>query len=100
MVEVLSVFVQLEAPKGKSPGKAIEGCYIVDSGMVILTNRRGEPVQDDSGKKYTQKLGDGDNPKQIAARLTKQFRGALRGNNAAPHGFSGPIEYPKSWKVV
>jgi len=92
---VRTVFVQIEAPKGSYEGRAIEGCYIVDSDMVTLTNRRGEPVHDDNGKKYTQKLGDGDNPKQIAARLTKQFRNALRGNNAAPIGWNKPLSYPK-----
>jgi hypothetical protein len=96
MAEVHTVFVQIEAPKGNFRGRVVEGCYIVDDGKVILTNRRGEPVQDDTGKNYEQRLAEGDNPKQIAGILTKKLRKALRGGNALPSGFSGPINYPKT----
>ena len=92
---VHSVFVQLEAPRGNSPGKVVEGCYTIENGAVVLTNRHGDSVRDDGGNKYAQKLAEGDNPKQIAARLTKELRKALRGNNGPPRGFRGPIEYPK-----
>jgi hypothetical protein len=99
MTDIKSVFVQVEPPKGEYQGKVAEGCYIVESGMVKLTNRRGVPVQDDDGKRYEQKL-EGNDPKWVAGQLTKQFRKALRGNSAAPRGFSGPIAYPKSWNKV
>ena len=100
MPEVQIVFVQTEAPKGNFPGRVVEGKYIVDGDLVTLTDRRGEPVRDAEGKTCTQKLNAGDNPKQIAGLLTKKFAKARRGNNAPPSGLSGPIEYPKSWKVV
>jgi hypothetical protein len=69
-------------------------------GEVVLVNRKGNAVSDDTGKKYRQKLEPSDNPKQIAGRLTKELRSALRGKNTMPAGFSGPIVYPKSWNVI
>jgi hypothetical protein len=99
MPEVQTVFVQTEAPKGSFQGRVVEGKYIVEDGVLTLTNRRGDPVSDAEGKTYTQKLNPGDNPKQIAGLLTKKFAKARRGD-APSSRFSGPIEYPESWKVI
>jgi hypothetical protein len=99
MTTVHTVFIQVEAPKGDYQGKLAEGCYIVESDTVKLTNRRGVPVQDDDGKRYEQKL-EGNNPKWVAGQLTKQFRKVLRGPNAPPRGFGSPIRYPKSWNSI
>jgi hypothetical protein len=100
MPEVLTVFVQTEAPKGEFKGRVVEGCYTVDASVLTLTNRHGEPVRDAEGYTYTQKLNAGDNPKQIAGILTKKFAKARRGKNATPKGFGGPIHYPKSWNSL
>src|SRR5436305_8058087 len=99
MPEVQTVFVQTEAPKGSSQGRVVEGKYIVEDGALTLTNRRGDPVSDAEGKTYTQKLNEGDNPKQIAGLLTKKFAKARRGNNAPPRGFGCPINYPKTGRI-
>jgi hypothetical protein len=98
MPEVHTVFVQIEPPKGKFEGRVVEGCYTIEGSLLSLTNRHGDPVRDAEGKSYTHKLEPGDNPKQIAGLLTKKFRKARRGNNAALRGFSGPINYPKGPK--
>jgi hypothetical protein len=99
MPEVHTVFVQIEPPKGTFEGRAVEGCYTVESNVLSLTNRRGEPVQDAEGKTYTHKLEPGDNPKQIAGLLTKKFRKVRRGNSTPTRGFSGPIDYPKTGRI-
>jgi hypothetical protein len=52
-------------------------------------------VRDERGKVYRHTLQAGDNPKAIAARLTKELRLTFRGKNAPVRGFSGPINYPK-----
>jgi len=78
MTEIHTVFVQIEPPKGKFEGRCAEGMYIVENGEVVLVDRHGKPAHDDTGKKYAHKLADGDNPKQIAARLNKDLRKALR----------------------
>ena len=92
-----TVFIQIDPPKGRHPGRVAEGCYIVEDGVLVLTDRKGNPARDDNGHKYTHKIADGDNAKQIAAWLTKELRKALRGNGAAPRGFGSSIDYPKSW---
>jgi len=99
MPEVHTVFVQIEAPKPGFEGRVAEGCYTVEDGVLALTNRRGDPVRDDAGQSYTQKLEPGDNAKQIAGILTKKFRKVRRGNNATPSGFSGPITYRKTGRI-
>jgi|SRR5690349_13957790 len=95
MIDVHTVFVQIQSPKPGFSGRVVEGNYIIKDGEVVLVDRRGNAAQDDTGKKYTHKLAAGDNPKQIAARLTRELRKALRGPNAPPSGFGGPINYPK-----
>lgn len=100
MAKIFTVFVEIERPRGDFHGTVIEGAYIVENGEVVLVDRHGKPAHDDTGKKYSHKLAEGDNPKQIAARLTKDLRKALRGPNAPPRGFSGPSNYPKSWNSV
>jgi hypothetical protein len=95
-----SVFIQIRKPDGDDPGQVAEGAFIVEDGVVILTDRDGNPARDDDGKFYKRKLADGQNPKVIAGRLTRELRSALRGKNAPTNGFDGPIHYPKSWGSV
>jgi hypothetical protein len=63
--------------------------------VLIMTDPKGKPATDESGQDLhcqTRRRG----PRAIAARLTKQLRLALRGKNAAPTEFSGPINYRRS----
>jgi hypothetical protein len=90
-----SVQIQIKPPDGSFPGQTAEGCFIVEDGVVVLTDRDGNPARDDDGKFYKRKLADGENPKVIAGRLTRELRTALRGKNAPVNGFDGPIRYPK-----
>jgi hypothetical protein len=93
--KVQFVTIQIRPPKGEFPGQVAEGAYIVKDGLVILTDRDGNPARDGDGKFYKRKLADGENPKVIAGRLTRELRTALRGKNAPVNGFDGPIRYPK-----
>jgi hypothetical protein len=95
--EVKTIFAQVRAPRGANdPGAAVEGAYVLEDGAVVLTNRDGVPVRDERGKHYRHTLAPNDNPRQIAARMTKEFRSALRGKAGAPlAGFEyGPLRYP------
>jgi hypothetical protein len=94
--EVKSVFAEVRRPRGTHPGAAVEGRYIVEDGVVILTTQDGIPVRDEYGKLYKHTLVTGDIPKQIAARLTKSFRLKLRGKDGGHvDGFAyGPLRYP------
>jgi hypothetical protein len=87
------VTIQIKPPKGEFPGQTAEGAFIVENDTVILTDREGNPARDGDGKFYKQKLVDGQNPKMIAGRLTRELRSALRGKDAAKNGFDGPIHY-------
>jgi hypothetical protein len=93
------VTIQIKPPSGSFPGQTAEGAFIVEDGVVVLTDREGNPARDGDGKFYKQKLADGQNPKLIAGRLTRQLRTALRGKDAPVNGFDGPIHYPKSYAV-
>ena len=95
--QVFAVFAEVRRPRGTDPGAAVEGRYIVENGVVILTTQDGIPVRDEYGKLYKHTLVTGDIPKQIAARLTKNFRLKLRGKDGGRlAGFEpGPLRYPK-----
>jgi hypothetical protein len=95
--EVKTIFAQVRAPRGADdPGAAVEGAYVLEDGTVVLTDRDGTPVRDERGKHYRHTLTPNDNPRAVAARLTKEFRGALRGKNGGRvAGFEfGPLRYP------
>ena len=89
-----TVFVQIRPPKNGDAGQVVEGMYIVADGVVMLTDRESNPATDERGRKYTHKLREGESPKVIAGRLTRELRTALRGAGPTA-GFDGPIAYPK-----
>jgi hypothetical protein len=60
-----------------------------------MTDAAGKPAEDETGKRYTHKLGPADDPRPIACRLTKELRKAFRGSEAPKAGFEGKINYPK-----
>jgi len=90
-----SVWVQIRAPKNGDQGVTAEGMFIVENGVVILTDRSGEPATDADGRKYTHKLIGDEKARVIAGRLTKQLRDALRGSAFPGESFGRPISYPK-----
>jgi hypothetical protein len=93
--EVRTIFAEVRRPRGLDHGAVVEGAYVVEDGAVVLTDRTGVPVRDERGKHYRHVLTPNDNPRAIAARMTKEFRSALRAKDQRRDGFSGPIHYPK-----
>jgi len=92
--EVHQVVVDIELPSRRFPaGKTALGYYTVVDGVVTMTCPKGEPATDESGKTYSAKLQANDDARQIAGRLTKELRSALRGKSNAPGGFGGPLNY-------
>lgn len=91
--EVFQVFVEIKPPKDGDPGQVSRGHYRIKDGLLIMTDGKGNTVQDDNGATYTHKLVSGDDAYVIACRLTKKLRDTLRGKDAAPSGFSGPLTY-------
>ena len=102
--EVYQVYIDIKLPSGNDPGRVAYGFYTVTDGVVTMTNRKGEPAHDDTGKTYTQKLEPNDDAYVIAGRLTRQLRDALRGKNHPSAGFSSgggnfsrALDYPKGY---
>ena len=84
---IYDVVVQIHPSKSDYVGQVCEGKYCYEDGVVTLVDHHGNPV-----KNYAQKIGPGENPRLIAARMTKQFYLARRGKSV--NGFDGPIAYP------
>ena len=94
--EVHQVYISIRPVSRAEPtGLNAYGFYVIADGVVTMTDAKGNPATDDTGKTYTAKLGPGDNAHETAGQLTKKLRDALRGKNAPPTGFSAPLNYPK-----
>ncbi len=84
MPEILGVIAQL------SPDRVIEGFYTVEDGMLTMVYGNGDPVLV-MDEKVQHRLAEGENPRVIAGRLTKQIRKRLIGETV--DGFNDPIRY-------
>jgi hypothetical protein len=93
--EIFQVFVEVKPPKGNDPGQVSRGYYLIKDGLLTMTDAKGNPAQDDSGKIYTAKLQPNDDANVIAGRLTRKLRDALLGKtkDRPPSGFRGPLNY-------
>jgi hypothetical protein len=74
--QVHHIQAQLEPADGSFPGQVTEGYYVVDDGILTMTDAGGGAVEID-GRRFTVTLGPDTNARAIAARLTKQIRLAL-----------------------
>jgi hypothetical protein len=95
-VKVNRVNAQIKAPKDGDAGQICVGYYVIRDGVLQMTNASGVKVLRVDGTPYEHKLRDGDNPAQIAARLTKTIRRMYRGESPAQERFAKPLTYPKS----
>jgi hypothetical protein len=96
--EVHQVWIHIKPVSRALPtGQVAYGFYTLVDGVVTMTDAKGTPAQDDSGKSYTAKLQPNDDHQIIAGRLTRQLRDALLGKDGAPpSGFRGPLNYGPS----
>jgi hypothetical protein len=99
-MKIYNVTAQVRRPKEGDPGAVVEGRFTLEDGIVTLTNHIGSPVRDHDGRTYSKKLADGEDAYVIAARLTKEFRRARRGDKHKDSNFSAPIHYPKNGSIV
>ena len=75
------------------PNRVAEGFYKVEDGKVIMTYADGDVVVSELGQTFEHVLREEDNPKAIAAVLTRQVRAAMSGELVP--GFNDPMEYPR-----
>jgi hypothetical protein len=95
--QVKQITTQVDKPGRKYPhGRVAFGYYTVtDDNLLTMTDAAGKPAEDETGRRYTHMLGPNDDPRAIAARLTRELRKAFRGSEAPKAGFEGKIPYRK-----
>jgi hypothetical protein len=79
MPEVHSVFATVRLPSDGDPGQVTIGYYTLADGVLTMTDSKGRPVRTSSGEKRVHRLQEGEDPRSIASRLTKQIRMSMRG---------------------
>jgi hypothetical protein len=84
MTDVHKLTLQVQAPKGRFPGKIEIGYWCVADQCVVLCDENGRPI---GGEKRA--IGPGVDPKIIAVSMMKARR-----NSGAPRGFNDKIVYP------
>src|SRR5690349_3146685 len=69
MPEVRCVVAVVSNPIGPDdPGRATYGYYILEDGLLTMTDGNGTPVRNTFGEKETHRLQDGEDPDYIAKR--------------------------------
>jgi hypothetical protein len=94
MSEVRSVAVSVSSPNPADPaGRATVGYYIVQDGVLTMTDGEGKPVRRRySGEVYKKKLAADDDPSVIAKRLTLTIWRSNTGGDASG-GFNRALIY-------
>jgi hypothetical protein len=69
-MEIFVVYPQVTAASDGDAGRVCEGFYVVEDGVVTMTNPDGVPVRDADGKRVEHKLAKGETAQKIAGRLT------------------------------
>ena len=95
MSEVRSVTVQIYAPSGNDHGQVTYGYYTVDDGMLTMTDEDGAPIVAD-GQMFQEAVPDARMADQVAGRLTRLVRRALRGDTEAQERFRRPMTLGKA----
>lgn len=85
MPEVHYVTVQI------GENRIIEGFYTIDGNEITMTYADGTPVLLNN-EKVQMKLSEGNTPRQLAGRMTREIRRSLVGETV--EGFSSPIQMP------
>jgi hypothetical protein len=89
-MEIKSVWITTVLPRGDDPGAGEFGYYRVVDSVLQMVDESGKPA----GKKF--KLEPGDDPKTVAARLTKEAW-MKRGGES---NFDRPLRYGPVYGVV
>ena len=93
MTEICSVVVQVAPATWNDPGQVTNGYYKIEDGVLIMTDGAGAVVRHENGEVWKHTLQPDENPRQVAARLTKEIRRAALGETVP--GFHSRIHYPK-----
>ena len=91
MSQITPITIQTAASRGTFHGACAQAYFVVEDDQVILTDRDGHQLHDPDGRGCAQALTEGDNPRQIAARLLRGFRVKIRGDRV--NGFDRALDY-------
>jgi hypothetical protein len=102
MSDVKQIVVQVAGPGRRYKHGAVTfGYYTVDDGIVTMTDKDGIPAGVETGKTFSHKLKRDEDPREWAARMTKELRSEFKGGkDRVVAGFDGPIPYPKLPKFM
>jgi hypothetical protein len=105
MTEVKKVTVELKRPSKRFPtGQVTYGYYTYADGVLTMTDPKGVPAEDGTGRRYIARDVTPNCVTGVACHLTRKLREELRGGAAysAPKaGFDAPIDYGKTrWRGV
>lgn len=73
MSEIYQVYATVRLPRDDDPGKVTVGYFTLIDGVLTMTNPKGVPARRSNGEKIQRKIAEGDDPKIIASRLTKEI---------------------------
>ena len=75
-------------------GRVTIGYYVLDDGILTMTDGEGAPFRGTSGDRISHRLQSDEDPTVIAKRLTMRIYRMVRGGDMA--GFNRPLNYQPS----
>jgi hypothetical protein len=90
MPDAQRVTIQVAPPRDGSPGQVSFGYFVMNGNKLTMTDADGKPVRRQNGDTVTRTLLNGENPRAIAAVLTRDLRKRLNGTS----DFNRPLSYP------
>mgnify|MGYP001572232953 CR=1 FL=1 len=99
MPDVRIVQAQLSGSDVDDPGRVTFGYYVVEDGMLTMTEPSGDPVRHPVTQELFRAEVDEMSERKTAARLAREVRRALRGDTAEHERFGRRIKYPEMGQV-
>jgi hypothetical protein len=96
MPDVKQVTAIVANPNRRDPrdtGRVTYGYYVIEDGLLIMTDGDGKGFRGRSGERVTHKLQPGEEPDVIAQRLTRQIYRALNEEPGQVAGFNRALVY-------
>src|SRR5262245_38864325 len=98
MSEIYYITTEVRTPSGRPGdyGQIAEGYYVIEDGVLTMTDSAGRPVRRLNGDPVKRTLQPGDDPKAIARNFTRDLRLHFHGDSA---DFNRRLIYPPSGVV-
>jgi hypothetical protein len=80
MEKIHKVTAQIRYPKGNDPGQVTFGYYIINNGVMQMTDSDGQPIRKSNGELWTRTLEPDENPNVMARVFTREIREQMQGS--------------------